>query len=127
MNKQRDCSLQISDLQIADMMHGFAVQKGSKWKDMISRKFIRYITDEVILQINKKWLGGSCHDSRAMRGKNGRYRIGNFVGLFLGILGNIVVLVFVSVMLLVCHRFRANKLQYGLNVQDRNQISMALP
>ena len=99
MNQQRDCSLQIFDLQIVEMMHGFAVPKGSKWKDVISRRFIRYLSDEVILKINKKWLSGSCHDSKdKRRSTNESYQIRHFTGLIVGLLGAIVILVFLSVL-----------------------------
>ena len=79
-------------------MHGFAVPKGSKWKDMISRRFIRYMADEVILQINKKWLGGSCHDSKDKRSANESYQIRHFIGLLLGLLGAIAILGLLSVL-----------------------------
>ena len=125
MNEQRDCLLHVVDLNSASMMHGFALQKGLQWKDVISRKFLKYSQDGTISKIDKKWLSGSCHESQAKSHTHQKYTIAHFSYSFLVVTVTMAAMVLATIcwILIVKCKEMATRVLFNRNRVSRHSIA----
>eukprot|EP00794_Sanderia_malayensis_P016058 gene16058-17681_t len=79
--KQRKCVLQIVDLPFDHISYGIALQKGSRWKSLLSNAIRKYKDNGDMLRLDKKWLSGACSSgNKTLQSKS--YSAQHFSGLF---------------------------------------------
>ena len=94
------------------MMYGFAVQKGSPWKNLITKKIMRYIEEGVIAKLNAKWLAGSCLNLKTKSLDDSMYSLKYFASLFLVLLGALVALLLVGICLYLARKCKSVRLYH---------------
>ena len=88
-------------------MNAFVVPKGSEWKIPISKKILKYIEEDTMAKLNIKWLGDSCHSSKAAL-ENEMYSLEDFGGLFVIVLGCMIFLLLIAICLFAIRKCKGN-------------------